>query len=487
MKKRYLILTMMTCLSAFAQNVMTPERLWELQRLSALGISKDGKQVIYKVSIPDVKENKFNSRYYAVPVNGGPASEVSDYKSLLADKNLSPDGKHTIYHEEVKINKVHGSDFYADLPKSNVQIYDGLDYRHWDTWNEGKHNHVFYKQNGVTAAGVDIMSGEPFDAPQKPFGGDEDYIWSPDGKRILYVAKKLAGTAYAASTNTDIYEYTIATGKTVNLTAANPGYDTAPQFGPAGQLSWLQMKCDGYEADKNDIIVMLNDRPHNLTSSWNGTVDSFVWSADGKKIYFTAAVDGSVQLFEIVVPSGNSQLANVKQLTKGTFDITGIVGFSEMNVIVTRTDMNHAPEIYSYSLKSGVWKKLTSVNDEIYNNIGLSKLEKKYVTTTDGKQMLVWIIFPPDFDPAKKYPTLLYCQGGPQSALSQFYSYRWNFQLMAAQGYIVVAPNRRGMPGHGVEWNEQISKDWGGQVMRDYLSAIDDVATRPYVDKDRLG
>ena len=468
-------------------NQMTPELLWKLGRVSVLGISKDEKNIIYKVATPSVEENKSNSKSYTLPINGGTAIEVKDTKDLIADKNTSPDGKYIVYDEEVKINEVLGKDYYPELQKSEVQIYNGLDYRHWDTWNEGKCNHVFFKENKKRAVGKDIMTGENFDSPQKPFGGDEDYIWSPDSKSILYVCKKKAGTAYAISTNTDIYQYDLETGKTTNRTENNLGYDMAPQFSPKGNLTWLQMKRDGYEADKNDIIVDFKGMQMNLTANWDGTVDHFKWSNDGKKIYFIAPTDGTKQLFEVNF-SGLTKIAiTIRQITNGDFDVTDIFGFSGENIIVTRNDMNHAAEIFSYNLKQKNWKQLSNVNTATFNSLALSKTERRYVTTTDGKKMLVWVIYPPNFDVNKKYPTLLYCQGGPQAPLTQYYSYRWNFQLMAANGYIVVAPNRRGMQGHGVAWNEQISKDWGGQVMQDYLSAIDDVSKEKYVDKARLG
>ena len=477
----------MMSLNALAQNIMTPELLWKLGRVTPLGLSIDGKNIVYKVTYPSVAENKSESKLYTISVNGGNPTEVKDTKTLLKDKNISPDGKYIVYNEEVKIDKVHGKDFYPDLQKSDAQIYDGLDYRHWDTWNEGKFNHVFYKENKEGAVGIDILEGENFNSPQKPFGGDEDYIWSPDSKSILYVSKKKAGTQYATSTNTDIYEYNLETRKTINRTEGNLGYDMGPQFSPAGNLTWLQMKRDGYEADKNDLIVSFKGMKMNLTANWDGTVDSFMWSKDGSKIYFVAPIDGTKQLFEVNFPGVTRIAVTVRQITNGDFDVSSIVDFSGDNVIVTRTDMNHAAEIFSYNLKKKSWKQLTNVNTNTYNSLALSKTVRRYVTTTDGKKMLVWVILPPNFDANKKYPTLLYCQGGPQSPLTQSYSFRWNFQLMAANGYVVVAPNRRGMQGHGVEWNEQISKDWGGQVMQDYLSAIDDVAKEKYVDSDRLG
>jgi dipeptidyl aminopeptidase/acylaminoacyl peptidase len=487
MKKIFFIIVSTMSIAASAQQVLSPELLWKLGRVSVLGISKDGKSVVYKVAIPSVEENKSNSKFYTIPVNGGNATEVKDTKDLVADKNVSPDGKYILSSQEVKVNKVLGKDIYPNLDKSNAQVYNSLDYRHWDTYNDGSHNHVFYSENIDKATPIDIMANEPYDSPQKPHGGDEDFIWSPDSKSIIYVSKKKFGTEYAISTNTDLYEYNLETKVTKNLTEANKGYDTNPTFSPTGNLTWLQMKRDGYEADKNDIIVRFKGMDMNLTANWDGSVDNYAWSADGKKVYFVAAVDGTKQLFEVNFPGLTKIAVMVTQVTNGDFDVSDIVAFSGDNVIVTRTDMNHAAEVYSYNLKKKIWLQLTKINDETYSKLSLPKYERRYVTTTDGKKMLVWVILPPNFDKNKKYPTLLYCQGGPQSPLTQSYSFRWNFSLMASQGYVVVAPNRRGMYGHGQEWNEQISKDWGGQVMDDYLSAIDDVAKESYVAKDRIG
>jgi len=490
MKKVLFLIVSTMSIAASAQQVLSPEILWKLGRVSPLGISKAGKTIVYKVATPSVEENKSNSKFYTIPISGGNAVEITEAqtKDMLTDRNVSPDGKYILSSQEVKTDKVLGKDFYPELDKSEAQIYDGLDYRHWDTWNNGTHNHVFYDINKAAKADpIDIMKDEPFDSPQKPFGGDEDFIWSPDSKNVIYVCKKKAGTAYAISTNTDLYEYNIETKTTKNLTENNPGYDTNPTFSPEGFLTWLQMKREGYEADKNDIIVRFRDTDYNLTINWDGSVDSFKWHPDGKKVYFIGAVAGTLQLFEVNFPGVKRMAITVKQVSSGDFDVHDIIGFNGDDVIVTRTDMNHASELYSYNLKKKTFKQLTKTNDEIYAKLAMPKFERRYVATTDGKKMLVWVILPPNFDKSKKYPTLLYCQGGPQSPLTQFYSFRWNFSLMASQGYIVVAPNRRGMYGHGREWNEQISKDWGGQVMDDYLSAIDDVAKESYVDKARLG
>lgn len=487
MKKLFLFTLGLATSITFAQDVMTKELLWELGRVSPIGISKDGKNLIYRVGHADMKSDKINSRTYQIPLEGGTPKEITDFKDLVTNKNISPDGTSILFDEAVKINNQRGKDIYPIASESDSYIFDGLDYRHWDTWNDGTHNHVFVASVKNKDQKLDIMAGEPYDAPQKPFGGDEDYIWTPDSKSVIYVSKKKAGTEYALSTNTDLYQYDLETKQTKNLTPNNPGYDTNPTFSPQGHLTWLQMKRDGYEADKNDLIVRFNGVDMNLTAQWDGTVGDYKWSADGKKIYFTAPVDGTIQLFEVNFPGKTRIAIQVRQITHGNFDVTSIVGIKDNKAIVTRTDFNHATEIFSYDLKKSNWNQITKVNDALYSKIAMSKSEKRYITTDDGQKMLVWVVYPPNFDPNKKYPTLLYCQGGPQSALTQFYSFRWNFQLMAAEGYIIVAPNRRGMPGHGVAWNEAISKDWAGKPMQDYLNAIDELAKEPFVDKDRLG
>lgn len=471
-----------------AQKTMTPEILWKVQRLSVIGLDKNAENIYYKLTTPNIEENNFETKFYKMPALGGKAIEIEEDDVKAFDKNISPDGKLKLYHKEILVNNIKGSDAYPNSEKAEVYIFSDLDIRHWDTWKDGNYNHVFYKNiDADKDSGIDIMPNEPFYSPQSPFGGDEDYIWSPDSKNIYYVSKKSTGVDYVTSTNSDIFKYNLSDKSTENITKDNLGYDRNPAFSKGGALAWLQMQTPGNESDKNDIVVLENGVKQNLTALWDGSVNSFLWSEDSEYIYFTAAVDGTIQIFRVNYPGRKRIAAIVEQISEGPFDITKIIGEKNQKLLVTRTDMNHAPEIYSYDLKSKNFKQLSSINDELYESLNLPKVEKRYVTTTDGKQMLVWVILPPNFDANKKYPTLLYAQGGPQSPLSQFYSYRWNFQLMASQGYIVVAPNRRGMPGHGVEWNEAISKDWGGQVINDYLSAIDNLAKEPYVDETRLG
>jgi dipeptidyl aminopeptidase/acylaminoacyl peptidase len=516
--------------SAFAQDRMTPELLWSLKRVSAEGVSKDGSLLYYSSKQVDWKTEKSTTSRYVLDLNKPNRKEwtmpegktiikredkvwyatdentlyssndngrtwKSFYKGIDGADNIqvSPDGKYVAYSKEVLVMPMMGTDIYKDLPKTTAHVYTDLNYRHWDTWEDGKFSHIFIVPvKGGDAK--DIMANEPYDSPQKPFGGAEDFVWSPDSKGLVYVCKKKFGKEYAVSTNTDLYYYEVANGNTTNWTANMMGYDMSPMFSPDGKrIAWTSMARDGFEADKTDLYIMDLSKKEpfkvNMTGHWDNTVEGFRWDNDGSKIYFNAPTKGTVQLFEVKVPAnlGVKMLPIIRQVTDGKFDVSGIVGQSGNDLIVTRTDMNHSAEIYAVHIPSGAMRALTNENEENYRNIKQSKTELRIVKTSDGQEMGVWIIYPPDFDPYKKYPTLLYCQGGPQSALSQFYSIRWNFQLMAANGYIVVAPNRRGMPGWGTKWNEDISKDWGGQPMRDYLAAIDDVAKEGYVDKNRLG
>lgn len=526
MKKLLLPVLLLVTICGRAQDRMTPELLWSLKRVGGEGVSKDGKTVLYTARIYDVKTEKSTAKRYSLNIKTGEKKERNESRSIFqrdatawyasddkaiyrSDDNgknwrqvynnipdaenirVSPDGKYIAYTKEVLLKPMLGKDIYPDLPKTSAQIYTDLNYRHWDTWEDGKFSHLFIAplKGGKEK---DLMPNEPYDVPQKPFGGLEDVVWSPDSKGLVYVTKKKFGKDYAVSTNTDIYYYNLESGQTTNLTANMMGYDTNPAFSPDGKyIAWTSMARDGYEADKNDIYVMdlkmQTALKLNLTQHWDGTVNDFMWSSDGRKIYFNAAWQGTVQLFEVIFPGYTKMAPVVRKITDGKFDINGLVGEAGNEMIVSRCDMNHAPELYAVNLGSGEMRQLTHENDNVYNSLKLSKTELRKVRTTDNRQMGVWVIYPPDFDPSKKYPTLLYCQGGPQSALSQFYSFRWNFQLMAANGYIVVAPNRRGMPGWGTRWNEEISKDWGGQPMQDYLAAIDEISKEPYVDVSRLG
>ncbi len=521
-----------------AQQPLTPELLWSLSRVGAETLTPDGAKVIYGVTNYDIATGTSERDLFSVDFIGKSPMQITktkggesgvftlpngkmgylykgqvwqaewdgsnpiqftDYDGGISNIRFSPDGKHILFSKDVQLQKIASSDMYKDLPNASVKVYNDLNYRHWDTWEDGAYSHLFIAtmESGKIINEKDIMAGQLYDCPQMPFGGIEDMVWHPDSKHIIYVTKQKTGTAYTTSTNTDIFVYDIETGKTKNITEGMQGYDMSPNISPDGsKVAWLSMERDGYEADKNRIFILdrKSDLKIDVTASYDESVESIRWSNDGKYIYFTSAINGTLQLFELDVTNsmmkvdeGGKKRNPIRQITSGDFDITGVVGESNGLLIVTRTDMNHAAEIFKVDIAKGDITAITTTNQAKYDQIGMCKTERKMVKTTDGKDMLVWFIYPPNFDPNKKYPTLLYCQGGPQSALTQFYSFRWNFQLMASQGYIVVAPNRRGMPGHGTEWNEQISGDWGGQAINDYYSAIDYAKTLPYVDANRCG
>lgn len=522
MKLKHTIIALAAPFLMKAQQLMTPEILWTLNKFSVTAVEPSHAGILYSVGKVDLKTEKTNRTHFYFDFAKNQASNVDfGKKSLIQwDKNgiyasegdkiylskdlgktwtefftigdadnivVSPDGKKIAFSKVVQVEKLLGKDKYSDVPKTTAQIYTDLNHRHWDAWNEGKYNHVFVVNvNEDISKAKDLLDGQKFDTPQKPSGGSEDFTWSPDSSQLLYVCKKKSGKEYATSTNTDIYSYDLASGKTENLTEGMMGYDVNPKFSPDGKsLLWQSMARDGFEADKNDVVVMdwTSKKKNNLTKNWDESVAGDVaWSNDSKMIYFTTAKRGTKQFFAL-----NPKDSKVKQISDGTFDVNEIVAFQNDFAFVTRTDINHNADLFKLNLKDGTMLQITQVNKENYANITPGKSELKMVKTSDGKEMGVWFHYPPNFDPNKKYPTLLYCQGGPQSALTQYFSTRWNFALMAANGYIVVAPNRRGMPGWGTKWNEDISKDWGGQPMRDYLAAADFAKTLPYVDGSRMG
>ncbi|EFK33590.1 Prolyl tripeptidyl peptidase precursor [Chryseobacterium gleum] len=521
MKLKYSLLALAAPLLMNAQQVMTPEILWTLKKVGVQAVSPDQGSLIYKVGQVDLKTEKTKNENYFLNVLNHQSSKIDFGKKALIqwDKNgiyaqegdkiylskdagktwaefytigeadnivISPDGKKIAFSKQVLVEKVMGKDKFSDTPKTTAQVYTDLNHRHWDYFNEGKYNHVFVVNASDKVEGAkDLLEGKTWDSPQRPFGGAEDFIWSPDSAQLLYVTKPKSGKEYATSTNTDIFAYDLASGTTKNLTESNKGYDVNPKFSPDGKsLIWQSMARDGYEADKNDVKILdwKSGKITNLTSGWDESVSGDVlWGADSKTIYFTAAFRGTKQLFSL-----DSKTAKVQQITKGDFDVNEIFTDNKTSLLVGRTDINHATELFSVNIKNGEMKQVTEANKETYAKLAQGKSELKMVKTSDGKEMGVWFHYPPNFDPNKKYPTLVYCQGGPQSALTQFFSVRWNFALMTANDYIVVAPNRRGMPGWGTKWNEEISRDWGGQPMRDYLAATDFAKTLPYVDGDRV-
>ena len=356
MKKLLFFFMISITANLYAQQKLTPELLWKLGRVSALGISKDKQYLIYNVTTPNIELNRSENKTYRISVNGGNAEEIFNPYEQLSNEKISSDGKYIISSNAVKLKSVYGSDYYPTLTKSNVKIYESLNYRHWDTWEDGKYDHVFFAPfvNGKAGIATDIMKDELIDCPLKPFGGEEDFIWNPDGKHIVYSTKKKFGTEYALSTNTDLYEYDITTGSTKNLTADNKGYDNSPAYNAHGQLAWLQMKRDGYEADKQDLIVSNGITKMNLTGNRDDIhVESFKWSEDGKSIFFIAPQKGMVHVFQVTYPNLTKMLPEITQLTKGEFEVNGIVGQVGNKLIISKVDFNHATEFFSLDLSNG--------------------------------------------------------------------------------------------------------------------------------------
>lgn len=521
-------------INILAQERLTPELLWKLGRVSMQDVSPDEKEIIYSITYYDLSENKGEKNLYKVNIDDGEVTKLTDelgseYSALFSkdgkrifyqksgqlwvmnadgssktkltnvdggayNYKISPDEKNILYTKDVKVLK-DTKDLYPQYNKANVKIIDDLMYRHWDKWSDTKFSHIFvapFDGEKITGEAKDIMKGEKWDTPMKPFGGSDDVIWSNNSQTILYVCKKKYGKEYALSTNSDIYEYNLFSKNTKNLTTDMMGYDTNPKFSPDGsKLAWLSMATDGYESDKNDIVIMdLNTgKRYNQTHKWDETISEFVWGGKGKNIYFGAGKNATYQIFSLTLNKNLSITKpdeQISQITQGVHDIRGIVA-GKSNFFAHKKDMNHANEIYSFDLKKGTPKQITHVNDEIYNKLDLPEITQRWVKTTDNKRMLVWVILPPNFDPTKRYPAIFYAQGGPQGAISQSYSFRWNFSLMASNDYVVIAPNRRGLPTFGIKWNKQISGDWGGQAMKDYISAVDAVKKEPYIDQEKIG
>ena len=376
-------------------------------------------------------------------------------------------------------------DKYPDLDKTTGIIVTDLMYKHWDEWvTTAPHPFVADFDGDKVANPIDIMEGEPYESPMKPFGGIEQLAWNTTSDKVAYTSRKKVGKDYALSTNSDIYVYDLNTKQTVNISEGMMGYDTNPQYSPDGKsIAWLSMERDGYESDQNRLIVMNLESGEKkfVSKDFDSSVNEFCWSADSNSIYFTGVWHGEIQIY-----AADVQTCTFRAITSGMNDYAGI-GLLGDKLIAMRHSMSAADEIFTVSPSTGEATQLTYENKYLYDQMEMGKVEGRWMKTTDGKQMLTWIIYPPHFDPNKKYPTLLYCEGGPQSPVSQFWSYRWNFQIMAAHDYIIVAPNRRGLPGFGKEWNEEISGDYGGQCMKDYFTAIDEFSKEPFVDKDRLG
>ncbi len=556
-------------------DLMTPEALWAMGRIAGYQASPDGKKIVYQVGYYSKEQNKGHQILYIMDSDGNnnqllttseknetdPAwinatalkqsSEVpqrgdlggldsriaylfegqlwsmnpdgTNRQQLTHDSTdidgflFSPDGKHVIlikqlpYHESIKENP-------SDLPKASGRLVTDMNYRHWDEYVETiPHPFLADVTSEGINEGIDIMEGEPYESPVKPFGGIEQLAWSPDSKTIAYTSRKKTGVEYAISTDTDIYLYNIETKTTLNICKPdgyqepsidatktmrnqavnaeenlknNPGYDVNPAFSPDGKyIAWLSMARNGYESDRNRLCIydIATGEKSYVTESFDSNVDEFCWGNDSKSLYFIGVWHACVNIYQTDLKG------NVMQLTDGVNDYGSLQLMNNgKTLLAERHSMSQGAELYAVTPakkeKTSKIEQLTFENKHLYDQMTFGEVRERWIKTTDNKDMLVWIILPPHFDETKKYPTLLYCEGGPQSPVSQFWSYRWNFQIMAANGYVIVAPNRHGLPGFGSEWNEEISGDWTGQCMNDYLSAIDDACDNlPYVDRNRLG
>ena len=506
-----------------AAGKFTPEVMWKMGRVGSQKISPDGNLVVFTVTYYDMAENKGTTGIYLMPAtdtkpivrlvesgsspawssdsryiyymeggqvwkirtNGHDKQQVTDIEGLESF-GIAPSDDIMFYTKKVHVVDIKGGDVYADADKSKARIYDDLMVRHWDYWDEGDYSHIFVaKLTGEPVKeGEDIMAGEPWDAPLAPYFDSEEITWNNAGTALAYTCKRLTGAEYAVSTDSDIFIYDVESKTTRNICkewGEMPGYDKYPVWSPNDKMiAFRSMRRAGNESDKERLFVWNseNGQMSDVTASFDYNASNVVWEGNDV-LYFVAPIEATHQICRVALGG------KVEVLTAGDHDINSFSKVGEKIVAHMNTIMK-APELYSVGA-DGSLSQMTFVNKQIYDHITMGECTKRWVKTTDGKQMLVWVILPPNFDENEKYPTLLYCQGGPQSVVSQFWSYRWNFQLMAHEGYVVVAPNRRGLPSFGQEWLDQISGDYSGQNIRDYLAAIDNVAAEPWSDEERLG
>ncbi len=509
-------------------DLMTPELLWAFGRVGGIEVSPDGNTVLYGVSYYSINQNKGNRDLYLVDINGengkqitktaisefnavwrpdgkkigflsaesgsvqlyemnpdgSGRKQISNFDGGVTGFKYSPDQTKILYTKEAAL-KSKFEDLYKGLPKTTGRINNDLMYRHWDQWVD-TYSHVFMADyDGKTISNdIDLMEGEAYQSPLKPFGGIEQVNWSPDSKTIAYTSKKLIGKAASLSTNSDIYFYNTVSGETENISQGMMGFDVSPVFSPDGKyVAWESMEREGYESDQNRMFIMNLETAEKTyaTKGFDQNVGNLTWSADSKKVYFTSDWHGAFQIYVY-----NIKKADIKQITTGLHDYRSIA-VANKTLIATKQTMSFPTEIFAISEKKASSTQITFTNEELLSRISMGKTEERWMKTADGKNMQVFVIYPPHFDASKKYPTLLYCKGGPQGPLSQSFHYRWNYQLMAANGYIIVAPARRGVSGFGQAWQEQISGDYHGKSMQDYLTAIDEMAKEPFVDEDKLG
>ena len=505
--------------------ILTTAVMLKLTRLSGTALSPDGKTLVYSLNTQSVENNNSLTNVFALNLanktqkqltfgnvssssaqfsqdgskiyysqagqvwvmnaDGSSKVQISDIEGGMRGFKVSPKDNKIYYAKTVKVDKV-AKDMYPEFSQTGAMVYDDLMVRHWDYWVDGTYSHIFVADmvDNKLSNDKDINKGESWDTPYAPYFPMDNITWNNEGTQIAYSSKKLVGYEYAKSTNSAIYVYDIATAKTENLTKEFLGYDNTPVFSPDdSKLAWISMERGGNEADLERLMVkdLKTGKVLDLTSKSDNDAGSIKWDGNDN-IYFIAPLQATHQLCSVEVKEG----AEIKVLTEGLQDYSNInVGKDE--IYLQKTTISSPVDIIAINRATNKESQITEVNKNILANIKMGKVEKRWVKTTDNKQMLTWVVLPPNFDENSKYPALLYCQGGPQSAVSQSWSYRWNLQAFAAQGYVIVAPNRRGLPSFGTEWNDQISGDYSGQNIKDYLCAIDAVSEEKYVDADRLG
>ena len=509
-------------------SMMTPEMLLTMARIGGFSLSPNGKQVVYSVSLPSIQDSKAKTQLFLVNSDGSGRKALTDgtrtavsprwieggkriayltviegemqLVSILPDGSdqrqvtripggitgylYSQDGKQLVYTADIKLPN-EAKDRNPDLDKISGRVITDLMYKHWDEWVEtAPHTFVASLSQQPITQGKDLLEGELFEAPMKPHSDESDIAITPDGKGIAYASRKKTGLEYSISTNSDIYYYDLTTGTTTNLTEGMMGYDTHPSFSPDGKyMTWCSMERDGYESDL--IRLFLLDRTTGektyLTEGFEYNVEQPTWSQDGKSIYFIACVEAESHLYELTLKN-----KKIRRITQGQMDYVGF-DLQGTTLVAARQSMLAPTDLYRVDLKKGTATAITKENESTLAQLGDVRCEKRWMNTTNGEKMLVWVLYPANFDTSKKYPSILYCQGGPQSTISQFWSYRWNPRIMAENGYIVILPNRHGVPGFGKAWNEQISGDYGGQNMRDYLTAADEMKKEPYIDPNGMG